>query len=71
MVREDVAGRVEVSCTYYGECFSVHQPLVACSKYEERNALELHELRRIAWVLQTDKNKRITGFRPPKQDDDD
>ena len=50
-------------------CNDVRRPIkgivTECSGYSEKGALDLYELKQIAWIISVDKTRKI-GFSPPK-----
>ena len=55
----------------YCQSFGAHmmESVIECSGYQNKAKPELYQLERIAWVLQTDKNRGPLGFAPPSQRD--
>ena len=65
-VRISGGGRTTVKCSYDDRYAVVKERIVECSTYSNKATPELYDSERIAWTLQTDKNRGPLGFQPPK-----
>lgn len=52
-----------IHCGQVGEF--LHFKVVDCNDYDDKAAVSLHALGKIAWVLETDKSGRKIGFTSP------
>lgn len=41
------------------------QEIIECSKYKDATAMDMHEMKEAAWILE--KRKKDFGFSPPKK----
>lgn len=57
----------------YIKCYSfdnfVNEKIIKCSDYAKRGEPDLYEFEKLAWTLQTDKNRGPIGFQPPPRND--
>lgn len=44
----------------------IHRPVVECSRFDPVNAMDLWEMKQMAWILETTKRGVGIGFKPPK-----
>lgn len=51
---------------------SMHVPsdIVSCSMYHDKSQPDKYDLQEIAWKLGLDKSGKVTGFEPPKNNED-
>jgi hypothetical protein len=42
--------------------------IVRCSYFEDKALPELYDLKELGWRLEKDKNGKVKGFQPPKED---
>jgi len=50
----------------------MHVPsdIVSCSMYHDKSQPDKYDLQEIAWKLGLDKSGKVTGFEPPKNNED-
>lgn len=54
----------KVHCHMVGKW--LHRKIIKCNAFEAKDKPDLHDLKAIAWKLQTDGDKGPLGFQPPK-----
>jgi len=53
-----------IKCQY--SYVNLTRPVIKCSEYDPKNLPSRRDMEKIAWVITTDKRRKI-GFRPPKR----
>jgi len=57
---ESAGGEFLVRCDWFG--WRIPGPMVTCSRYDDRRVPSLVDMRRTAWILQTDDAHKAIGF---------
>lgn len=47
----------------------ITRPVTTCNRYDDNSRPSLYDMRQIAWTLETNADKKFTGFAPPKKED--
>lgn len=58
----------EILCNWHHPSLRLRRLVRTCTLFEQKNALDKHEMEKIAWVIEVKAGKFI-GFRPPKRSD--
>ena len=53
-------------CFIVGSRYLLPSKVTACTSYDNKSLPSLSEMKKIAWVLRTEKNGRSIGFQAPK-----
>lgn len=69
-ITEDGRGRQTVICNYYHPSLRIYAPVKKCNKYTRIGSMQLHDMQKVAWILEVEA-KTVVGFRAPKKRDDD
>jgi hypothetical protein len=71
---ETVKGVTVFCMIHYSPAIQIKAPILRCNEFEDKSQPTVQNLEKIAWVLCTDKSKKI-GFKPwkefKKMDDED
>ena len=59
-IAESAQGEFIVQCDWFG--WRIPGPLATCSRYDDRRLPSLGEMRKTAWILQTDESRKAIGF---------
>jgi hypothetical protein len=63
-IAEGRNGEFLVECDRFG---TIPGAIVTCSRFDDRRLTSLNEMRRTAWILQTDEQHKTIGFVSNKQ----
>ena len=57
-------------CNYLMTPYRIRRPVLQCTSYTDRTHDDESEMRKIAWIIRTDKRGQL-GFQAPKKKTDD
>jgi len=57
---ETRGGQLLARCDWFGR--DIREPIVACSKHNDRRRPSLSDMRQTAWILRTDAKDKAIGF---------
>jgi hypothetical protein len=60
LLAKTASGDVIVRCDWFD--WKGNEPIVACSKYDDRRLPSLRDMRQTAWILKTKADKTAIGF---------
>lgn len=66
VMRGDKLGEEKVACHYYGESRIVpFHRIVECNQWESKVQTSVHEMAKIAWIVNPDRKQGKAGFLSP------
>ena len=60
-------GNVHAECGLFEFRLSGNNRITECNQHTPKNVLSLSEMYSIAWLIDTDSNKKVKGFVPPEK----
>ncbi len=61
----------DVYCTeIYNKTVPIHQPVIKCNSYREKNQVHKDDYEKIAWIIRSDKKGKL-GFNPPTKEQEE